>query len=301
MAKILAIDDEPTILDLVQAFLENDDHEVLMAGSGGEGVEKALAFQPELIICDVQMPDMNGFDVLKKVREDEGLLRVPFIFLTGLDDMKHLRQGMNLGADDYLTKPFSYKDLSEAVQVRLEKRRALSEQYENELRAADAKLDQAKHFDEVTNLPNRSKLRDGFVQAQAQHGQLALLSCSFDHFETLSASRPEALVNAWLKGAANRLKQLFSTENTLFYPEANHFVLLLPAEPSQSLPRLAAKILASLNEPYKIMQKAWDLTASIGISQYPADGQELSELLKQAGQARQRAEAEGGNQHRFFD
>lgn len=296
MAKILAIDDEATILDLVQAFLENDDHEVILAHNGQEGVSKAQSFLPDLIICDVQMPDLTGFEVLQAVRGHEDLLRVPFVFLTGLDDMKHLRQGMNLGADDYLTKPFSYKDLSEAVRVRLEKHRALTEQYENELKAADDKLTHARYFDAITNLPNREKLRDSFSGHHDE--QMALFSCSFDGFAALSAERPEALLNALLKGAANRLLKLMPEQ--VFYPEPNHFVLLLPAE-DRNLTLQAQQVLASLNEPYKIMQKEWNLTASLGIAQFPADGHDLTGLLKAASSARMRAEAAGGNRHAFYD
>ncbi|MBF2054496.1 MAG: response regulator [Candidatus Sericytochromatia bacterium] len=295
MAKILAIDDEASILDLVQAFLENDDHEVILAHNGQDGVSQAQRFLPDLIICDVQMPDLTGYEVLQQVRAHEDLLRVPFVFLTGLDDMKHLRQGMNLGADDYLTKPFTYKDLSEAVRVRIEKHRTLTEQYENELKAADDKLTQARYFDAITNLPNREKLRDSF---SAQQTDTAVFSCSFDGFAALRSERPEALLNALLKGAANRLLKLMPEQ--VFYPEANHFVLLLPAE-SGNLTLQAQQVLACLNDPYKIMQKEWHLTASLGIAQSPADGHELTDLLKAASSARQRAEAAGGNQHAFYD
>jgi len=125
MARILAIDDEPNMLELIRAFLTMDDHEVKTAVNGAEGVQTALSFLPDLILCDVMMPDMDGYSVLKAVQEDERLAQVPFVFLTGLGDMEHLRQGMNLGADDYLTKPFKYKVISETVKTRILKHNKL--------------------------------------------------------------------------------------------------------------------------------------------------------------------------------
>ncbi|PKL77207.1 MAG: hypothetical protein CVV27_06340 [Candidatus Melainabacteria bacterium HGW-Melainabacteria-1] len=299
MAKILAIDDEERMLDLICAFLEHDDHVMATARNGREGVEKALDFQPDLILCDVQMPDMDGYDVLKAVREDERLVRVPFVFLTGLDEMKHLRQGMNLGADDYLTKPFSYADLSQAIQVRLEKHKALAEQYANEVREAEAKAEEAMLTDDVTGLPNRKRLKDVFLSRLQASGSLAVLCLSFDGFQQLSTQRPEALLNVLLKGAATRLRAFVPDASSLFYIDRNRFVLLMPD--AELLPRQAQTLLGKLNEPYKIMQQELLLTASLGIARSPSDSEELQSLLRMAEAARTKAESDGGNQHRFAE
>lgn len=299
MSKILAIDDESRMLDLICAFLEHDDHEVKTATSGKAGIELAKTFAPELILCDVQMPDMDGYEVLKSVRETESLSSVPFVFLTGLDDMKHLRQGMNLGADDYLTKPFSYADLSEAINVRLEKHKAIAEHYEADIREAEAKASEALFTDDVTGLPNRKRLNEVFPARMAESPALVLLSCAFDSFQGLANERPEALVNILLKGASTRLRSLFSAEETVFYVERNQFVVLLPADAPLAL--RAQTLLSKLNDPYKIMQQELLLTASVGIARSPQDGQDLGTLLRKAEAARNRAEAEGGNLYRFVD
>ncbi|HEY9843731.1 MAG: response regulator [Candidatus Sericytochromatia bacterium] len=300
MAKILAIDDEERMLELICAFLEHDDHEVKTATNGQLALEIAHQFQPELILCDVQMPEMDGYAVLKAFREDEQLVRVPFVFLTGLDDMKHLRQGMNLGADDYLTKPFSYADLSEAIRVRLGKHKALSDQYAAELKEAEEKAEQARNIDDVTGLPNRKRLNEIFTSKVMASGSLALLSCSFDQFQTLVQDRPEALINVLLKGASTRLCSLYPGEDVLFYVDRNHFVLLLPNE-GTPLPLRAQTLLGKLNDPYKIMQQELLLTASIGIARCPEDGEDLAGLLRKAEAARTRAERDGGNLHRFAE
>jgi PleD family two-component response regulator len=258
---------------------------------------------PDLILCDVQMPDMDGYEVLKQVREDEGLVRVPFVFLTGLDDMKHLRQGMNLGADDYLTKPFSYADLSQAVTMRLEKHKALTEQYEAELREAEEKAVSAESAllsDDITGLPNRRALDERFLSRVHALGETAVMVCGFDKFAEFGQNRPEALVKVLLKGAATRLRAMFPDEDSLYSVERNSFVLLLPSGPGQ-LPLKAQTIIGKLNDPYKIMGQELTLCASLGLAQFPADGESLAPLLRKAEAARHKAEAAGGNQHRFAE
>lgn len=302
MAKILAIDDEERMLELICAFLENDEHEVQTATRGRDAIEIARSFKPDLILCDVQMPEMNGYDVLTEMRSDEAFVNMPFVFLTGLDDMKHLRQGMNLGADDYLTKPFSYADLSQAVKVRLEKHRAVAETYEAELREAELRAEAALLTDEVTGLPNRKCLNDSFLSRLQALGEMALMVCGFDNLSAVTQDRPEALANVLLKGAATRLRAAFDSVDNLYVAEHNQFVLLMPCgEAFPSPAQRAQKVLSKLNEPYKIMGQELNLSVSLGIARVPDDGEELSVLLRKAEAARAKAEAAGGNQHGFAE
>ncbi|MGV3526324.1 MAG: response regulator [Candidatus Sericytochromatia bacterium] len=302
MAKILAIDDEERMLELIQAFLEHDEHDVRTATNGSAALETARQFVPDLILCDVQMPDMDGYAVLKTMREDEALMRIPFVFLTGLDDMRNLRQGMNLGADDYLTKPFSYADLTEAIRVRLEKHRAIAEQYAAELREAEEKVDQALHSDAVTGLPNRQRLRELFLNRSLEKPQMAVLSLGFDRLNELVEGRPEAFVNVLLKSASTRLRSVFAQDDELFHIERNQFVVLMPSEMDSPAVHLKAQaLIGKLNDPVKLMQQELLPSASVGIALFPRDGDDLNTLLRQAESARHKAEAAGGNQHRFHD
>jgi two-component system sensor histidine kinase/response regulator len=123
MPRILIIDDEPRFIALTQEILKVYGYEVITASSGSEGIQKTQAHHPDLILCDIRMPEMDGFQVLKAVRAEHH--HIPFIFLTGLTEMREIRQGMQLGADDYLTKPFSPRDLLRSIEVRLQKREAL--------------------------------------------------------------------------------------------------------------------------------------------------------------------------------
>lgn len=121
MALILVIDDEPALCAMVAECLEVE-HEVITAPSGEAGIELALQTCPDLVICDINMPYMNGFEVLMRFQDIERMADVPFIFLSGLSERSVIRQGMSLGADDYLTKPFAVEELVRVVTTRLAKR-----------------------------------------------------------------------------------------------------------------------------------------------------------------------------------
>jgi DNA-binding NarL/FixJ family response regulator len=119
MKKILVIEDEPEMRRNVTTLLRYYHYEPVAAANGREGVEVARREKPDLILCDVMMPEMDGFGVLKALQTDTLLGRIPFIFLTAKGEKDDLRSGMDLGADDYLTKPVANADLVRAIEARL--------------------------------------------------------------------------------------------------------------------------------------------------------------------------------------
>lgn len=122
MEKILVIEDHLSVQKNIKQLLEKAKYEVLTADNGPEGIRLAIKKQPDLIICDIMMPDMNGYEVLEQLSAEKKTFTIPFIFLTAKVEMTDLRLGMELGADDYLTKPFRAGDLLKAVKKRLEKK-----------------------------------------------------------------------------------------------------------------------------------------------------------------------------------
>lgn len=121
MKKILLIEDNEDIRNNTAEILELSSYEVEVAENGKVGVEKALANTPDLIICDIMMPVLDGYGVLHAVHRNEKIKNVPFIFLTAKTERNDFRKGMELGADDYITKPFSGTELLNAVEGRLKK------------------------------------------------------------------------------------------------------------------------------------------------------------------------------------
>ena len=121
MVKILVIEDEVEIRSNLLELLSLEGHDVVGADNGVTGLLGAIEHAPDLIVCDVMMPELDGYDVLQALRQDPKTLAIPFIFLTALANKGDIRRGMVLGADDYLTKPFTRSDVLTAVETRLQK------------------------------------------------------------------------------------------------------------------------------------------------------------------------------------
>ncbi|HCF29611.1 MAG TPA: response regulator [Cyanobacteria bacterium UBA11049] len=128
MSKILVIEDELSVRENILARLEAEGFETLNAENGINGIAVALAQTPDLIICDVMMPELDGYGVLTTLRQDPLTATIPFIFLTAKADKGDIREGMELGADDYLTKPFSRDELLQSIIARLKKQAAMRQQ-----------------------------------------------------------------------------------------------------------------------------------------------------------------------------
>jgi signal transduction histidine kinase len=140
MAKtnILVIEDEPDIRESIDEMLGYEGMAVITAENGDLGARLAREFLPDLIICDIMLPGLNGYGVLTTLRNDPLTANIPFIFLTAKADRPSMRYGMELGADDYLTKPFSSDELIAAIRTRLEKKARLVDEYANQ--AKDLRL-----------------------------------------------------------------------------------------------------------------------------------------------------------------
>ena len=123
MKKILVIEDHPQMRRNVTTILTMEGYHALSAENGKLGLTAARLHQPDLIICDVMMPELDGFGVLAALRADERIANIPFIFLTARGEKLDQRTGMNLGADDYLSKPVEHSELMAAVEARLDRRR----------------------------------------------------------------------------------------------------------------------------------------------------------------------------------
>lgn len=122
MTKILVIEDEESVRENILDLLEAESFETIAAADGKIGLDLAISEIPDLILCDLMMPNLNGYEVLKKLHLQAVTATIPFVFLTARTARADLRQGMNLGADDYLTKPFTRSELLNTIMSRLEKK-----------------------------------------------------------------------------------------------------------------------------------------------------------------------------------
>ena len=133
MNKILVIDDDPAVQSLTVRTLRAQGFDTLSANDGLQGLELAKRHLPDLIICDIEMPNLDGYGTLTALQRDSVTATIPFIFLTGLSDREQIRQGMGLGADDFITKPFAGSELIAAVNGRLAKQAAIVRRSEERL------------------------------------------------------------------------------------------------------------------------------------------------------------------------
>ncbi|CAG0928947.1 Transcriptional regulatory protein WalR [Thermoflexales bacterium] len=127
MSKILVIDDDTGIRNNLTELLEAEGYEVSSAEDGRRGIQQVRLTLPDLVICDIMMPELDGYGVLTELREDPVTATIPFIFLTAKIENSDLRQGMNLGADDYLVKPFTRTQLLMAIATRLRKQTVITQ------------------------------------------------------------------------------------------------------------------------------------------------------------------------------
>jgi len=133
MRKVLIIEDEEPVRANLLELLEAEEFDVVGAENGRVGVEAARQHLPHLILCDIMMPELDGYGVLNELRQDPVTATIPFIFLTAKAAKSDLRAGMDLGADDYLTKPFTRDEVLKAVSARLEKQAAVSKKIQARL------------------------------------------------------------------------------------------------------------------------------------------------------------------------
>ncbi|MGE5457658.1 MAG: response regulator, partial [Methanococcaceae archaeon] len=138
MEKILVIEDEADVRGSILDLIEAKGYETIAARNGREALDAIKHTVPDLVVSDIMMPEIDGYEVLRQFRSTSATASVPFIFLTAKSDLTDLRKGMNDGADDYLMKPFKARDLLAAIEVRLTRKRA-SEAKLDELRFNIAK------------------------------------------------------------------------------------------------------------------------------------------------------------------
>lgn len=152
MKKILIIEDNTEIRENIGEILELADYEAILAENGKRGVELATNESPDLIICDIMMPELDGYGVLHILSKKESTASIPFIFLTAKAEKSDMRKGMGLGADDYLTKPFDDTELLDSIEARLRKLEALKKDYDKNSEGLNKFISDAKNHHNLESL-----------------------------------------------------------------------------------------------------------------------------------------------------
>ncbi len=159
MKKILFIEDNTDVRENTAEILQLANYEVVTAENGRIGVEKAKQCAPDIVICDIMMPEMNGYQVLEELSKNSKTGNVPFIFLTAKTAKSDIRTGMNLGADDYLTKPFEEMELLDAISSRLKKNEFLKKNIAKNVQGLNIFLKEASNYLDFEQLAKEHDLK----------------------------------------------------------------------------------------------------------------------------------------------
>ncbi|MFN8143737.1 MAG: response regulator [Bacteroidia bacterium] len=158
MKKILLIEDNKDMRENISEILELANYTVVTAPNGRVGVELAGKENPDLIICDIMMPDLDGYGVLYLLSKNPATSGIPFIFLTAKAEKSDMRKGMSMGADDYLTKPFEEMELLNAVEARLRKNEIFKKEFNKNVEGLNEFLAKAKGLEELSKLSSERKV-----------------------------------------------------------------------------------------------------------------------------------------------
>jgi CRP/FNR family transcriptional regulator, polysaccharide utilization system transcription regulator len=159
MKTILVIEDNEDVRENTAEILEYANYKVFQAENGKVGIEMAQNVKPDLIICDIMMPELDGYGVIHLLNKNPDTAAIPFIFLTAKSERTDMRRGMEMGADDYISKPFDDIELLNAVEIRLKKNDVLKAEYSRNVQGLNRFFSEVQRFDDLKKLSTDRRTR----------------------------------------------------------------------------------------------------------------------------------------------
>ncbi len=305
MTTILVIEDVEALREEIMETLSYEGFDVLGAENGVVGIQIAKTYLPNLIICDIVMPELDGYGTLVALRQEPKTAMIPFVFLTAMSEKADMRQAMQLGADDYLTKPFTSSELLGAIASRLQKYNSVREHYYDEIKAVGERFEYLSHHDGLTKLPNRvlfyESLSQAVLNAKINGKSLALLFLDMDNFNIINNTLGNDIGDQLFKAIAERLKRYASPCDMVARIQGDEFAIVISDITDMlSIKRETQAILDLLSHPYNLYGHEIFITSSIGITIFPDDHQEVDGLIKNAELAMYYAKANDRNTYKFY-
>jgi two-component system cell cycle response regulator len=296
---ILVADDEPVNLALIRRRLEWEDYRVETAEDGGQAVESAKRVLPDLIILDVMMPVLDGLGACRLLKEDPSTRDIPVIFLSALDDTDTKVNGLSLGANDYISKPFRVEELLArvAVSIRLKRERDLLQESAEELRRRAEAASEMSMTDALTGLLNRYGLQRALQRELSEARRYARpLSClllDVDFFKLINDTHGHAAGDAALMQAARVLTESVRGSDVVCRYGGEEFLVLAPETNARGALLLAEKIrLAVSARLFGDGERAFPLTLSAGVAEL-RPGESGNDMIARADLALYQAKQRG--------
>jgi diguanylate cyclase (GGDEF)-like protein len=286
--KILIADDDAHTRNLLRELLESWGYQVAVAEDGEQALASAKEI-PDLALLDLMMPKLDGFGVLKQLRECPDTANIPVILLTAAGEVDEKLKGIELGADDYVTKPFRIVDLQERVEAALEKKRRQS--------AEDRPTEDAP-ADPLTGVGTFPQLKETLVyeveRAKRYARPLAALMVGVDESPLAFQRLDRAETNDVLGRLAESLRKSFRTADRLFRIDVEAFVVLMPETTSEGALVAALRLAHTLKLEPLLAHGQIRFTVSVGVADFPRFGRaKADDLVRAAHHALQRAQRGG--------
>ena len=307
--RILVVDDHEDNVEVLRARLEARGYDVQGAMSGQEALDTVNGWCPDLILLDVMMPDMDGLEVVRRLKADRNLPFIPVIMQTALDSTERIVAGLEAGADDYVTKPINFAELEARVRslLRIKKLQHELAEREKELSQMNDRLLQISLTDGLTGVDNRraleQRLHEMFEHSLRLHEPVACIMTDIDHFKKVNDTYGHAAGDEVLKQFAELLKQEAREIDRVGRYGGEEFLLLLPGTVLDAAVTFAERLRQRVDShTFSFEGGTLKKSVSLGVAAWPhprINGRE--EMLKAADDALYVAKEMGRNRVVRFD
>ncbi|CAD5939605.1 Signaling protein YkoW [Planktothrix tepida] len=303
MKKILVIEDDVLLRRSLLKILHAEGFQLLEADNGQVGLQLLHSQQPDLVLCDLIMPEMDGYGVLEYLRSNPDTLSIPFICLTAQHERSNLRRVMELGADDYLTKPYSKSELLAAIQAQFNKQERvnlpLSLSESQGLIQLTANREDESQINLTAQLSLQSKFKQIIKEIDSPQQLVPVFILSLDRLERfqdyLGVDYGDILVQAVINRIHEELKR---AGFVVKFKDEKIALILPPISHSEEIEEIALKLLNCLSKPIKISDYKLLLGCCLGVSLYPQHDDNFDNLLIKANIALRQAQQQGT--HSYF-
>lgn len=300
---IMLVDDSQQNLELILEILENHGYGTLVATSGSQALEQLEKIIPDLILLDLMMPDINGFEVCQRLKQSDRCKEIPVIFVTASHNADHILEAFEQGAEDYIMKPYKYAEVLARVKTHLHLHR-VKDELEQALMDKEIlikRLEALAHTDELTKILNRREIfrlaQEEFERARRYENPFALVTMDLDHFKQINDHYGHAIGDQALVIFTETCQANIHKNDRFGRVGGEEFLLLLPQANYAKAQATAARI---NQEVAKIEIPIGDcdvlkFTVSLGITLYSQEDSSLDDMINRADQALYAAKNEGRN------